>query len=504
MRTKGFSLAELFLWVAMCAVLLAWVMPWYRDLSSIQDLFMPQALAISADGSTAAAADFDGRVRLWDVNGRSTLKTIKASCLMEGIALSSDGRLLAMLQQSSAAGSHDIEVWDVRSGEKIDSFPADRHSSFAFSPREPRLASVAGKRVELRSYGNDAVAVQKQLASGVKAPAAPIFTSDGRRLVVGSRDRVECFDAGDLGRKSAVKTPVGFFFSLSLSPDGRRLLAKGVSTDQDHRVLALFKLYDAATGEAKAALERKWGLFLEGGFNASAGYLPDGRILLAASGQLQVFDPETLAVLDEPLHAAEPIECVATPPSGTIFLAGGRYSIDLWDAQTMSPVWTLWNSPISVSHIKQKIWHGLLLLPMVGVFTYLLRWVRSRNHRCKVCGERFLPQFIEDWRLGCASCRATGRISEQEIARFERNQRYTRRGMIFCVAIIPIAFAGFGVFCWLKEIPAEVVRLLSPILVMKATMVVIPWFTLLFQPPSAKSVASRKLHAAPSPSATDL
>lgn len=499
MRTKGFSLAELFLWVAMCAALLAWAMPWYRDWTDIQELFMPQALTLSADGSTAAAADLDGAVRLWDVKRRSTLKPIQANSLMDGIALSGDGRLLAILQQSVSNGGHGIEVWDVRSGEKIDSFPADRHSAFAFSPRELRLASVAGKQVELRSYKEDARAVQKQTLSGVQPPASPVFTADGRRLIVASRDRVEGFDADNLVRKSAVKIPLGAFANLTLSPDGRSLLSKGFSTNEVHRVLDVLKLYDTVTGEAKADIEREWGGIEEGALHASAGYLPDGRILFAANGQLQVLDSETLAVRNGPVPAAEPIEHVAKPSSGTTFLAGGRYSIDLWDAQTMSPIWTLWNSPLAVSHIKQKIWHGLLLLPLIGVFTYLLRWVRSRNHRCKGCGERFVPQFIEDWRLGCANCRATGRISEQQIARFERNQRYMRRGMICYVALIAAAFAGLGAFCWFKEPPAVVLRLLVPILVMKAMLLAMPWFAFLFDPPSAKSTASGKSLAEPSP-----
>lgn len=502
MRAKAFSLAELFLWVAMCAALLAWLMPWYRDWTGIQELFVPQVLALSADGSTAAAADLGGAVRLWDVKSRSPLKTIQAPSLMEGIALSADGRWLAFLRQSVGDGSYGIEVWDVRSSEKVDSFPADRHSSFAFSPREPRLASVSGKHVELRSYGKHARPVRKQSLAGVQPPAAPIFSSNGRRLVVGGRDRIACFDAHDLSRKSAAKVSLDAFVSQSLSPDGRRLLTKGFSSDQDRRVLAAFKLYDAATGEVKATREQKWGALLDGGFDASAAYLPDGRILLAASSRLQVLDCETLAAQGAPLEAAEPIEYLAAPSSGATFLAGGRYSIDLWDADAMSPVCTLWNSPMSLSSIKQKIWRGLLILPLVGAFTYLLRRVRGRNHRCKVCGERFLPRFIEDWRLGCASCRETGRVGEQEIARFKRDQRNARRAMIFYFAFVVVAFCGIGVFCWLKELPADLVRLLTAILVMKITMLIILPLVFVFDPRSAKTAAARKPHADPSPTAT--
>jgi WD40 repeat protein len=504
MRIKGFSLAELFLWVAICAALLAWLMPWYRDWTDIQDLFMPQAVALSADGSTAAAADLDGIVRLWDVKARSTLKPIQAKYLMEAIALSSDGRLLAILQQSVNNGRQGIEVWDVRSGERIDSFPVDRHSALAYSPREPRLASFSDKQVELRSYNDDARAVQKQTLTGVQPPAAPVFTADGRRLVVASRDRVECFEACNLVRKSVVKIPLKTFVHLAPSPDGRRLLAKGFSTNAVHRVLDVIAVYDAETGEAKADFEQEWGGIEEGALHASVGYLPDGRILFAANGRLQVLDPETLAARGEPLNAAEPIEHVATPSSGTTFLAGGRYSLDLWDARTMSAVWTLWNSPISVNHIKQKIWHGLTLLPLVGVFTYLLRWVRSRNHCCKVCGKQFIPQFVEDWRLGCAGCRATGRISEQQIGRYERNQRYIRRGMICYVAFVAVAFGGLGAFCWSKGLPEVVLRFLGPILVMKATMFAMPWIAFLFDPPSVKSAGSRKPHAEPSPTVASL
>lgn len=493
MRKRRFNLAELFIWVALCGVLLAWLAPTFRELAGRRDFFGVEAIAISADGSTAAAASYNGRVRVWDLSRRTPLRPIQTKASgIERIALSSGGSLLAIALPSAtgAVRGDAIEIWDLRSGERIDSFPVGWRAPFCFSPRRPLLAAIVDDRAEVRSYEDGSDPVPIQIESDIQRPAALAFSVDGRSLAIGGGDSIEFFRSGDLAREASIDVPIGWRRDLSISPEGRQLLSAHASMDDDRRWFASLNAYNASTGDLEGTLDQE--VTYSG---VSAAYLPDGRILFAASDQLHVLDPRTRAILGEPLDSDERIRCIAAPSTGTVFLAGGRESIALWDAKSLSPIATLWNSSTSVNSSKQKIWRALILLPMVCLCIHFLQQARRRNHLCPICSVRFTPQTAEDWSLGCPSCHAAGRIDAQKIAQFERIHRIVRYSPAFSTAMYMILFAGVGLVCWLKSIPIQLYSPLGATLILMAVMPVCAWFSFFLQPKYARRAAPDKARA---------
>ncbi|MGH8933965.1 MAG: WD40 repeat domain-containing protein [Egibacteraceae bacterium] len=104
------------------------------DLSSFNEV------AFSPDGRTIGSGDFDGTVRLWDVQSRQHIRTLTGHTdSVQTIVFSPDGTMIA-----SAGGDRTIRLWDRRTGEPIG--PAftghtDWIERIAFSPDGKMIAS---------------------------------------------------------------------------------------------------------------------------------------------------------------------------------------------------------------------------------------------------------------------------------------------------------------------------------------------------------------------------
>ncbi|MDR3623117.1 MAG: hypothetical protein P4L85_27440, partial [Paludisphaera borealis] len=234
--------------------------------------------ALSLDGRTLATArhrvdlDEDTRVRLWDVADGRLIKTLDDGELVDMLACSPDGRILAGARGRLAA-------WDVGSGGVLgwSKAAAQCVAPLAFAPDGSALAVQAiGGKLNLLDLADGRV----RGAFNYLQADALAFSPDGRRLAVADDERVTVWDLGSLrpicrfeghARPPAIEhvrqmkdhirmlargtglnlptTIANTVWSVVFSPDGR--LAASCDVDGAARV------WDAATGREQIRFDHR-------------------------------------------------------------------------------------------------------------------------------------------------------------------------------------------------------------------------------------------------------
>ena len=193
-----------------------------------------EALAFFPDGRRLATGGIAGRVTLWDVHARKVLRTLRFPDPVWWVAVSPDGRRLAVQERRRR--------------------------------QPPVTRRGAGRRLESRAllpHGHD-----RQGRGGL------FFSPDGRRLAVPGccepGSPIEVWDARSGKRELSVAVD-GYAANLAFSPDGRVLAA---GTNGGKAVLL-----DAQDGE-------RIGPPIEVGKHEidPVSFSPDGRLLAASSG----------------------------------------------------------------------------------------------------------------------------------------------------------------------------------------------------------------------------
>ena len=70
-------------------------------------------MVFSPDGLTLAAGHYDGVIRLWDLRSGSLLLTMQTDEVIESLAFSPDGRMLA---SGGSYANHNVRLWDAQTG----------------------------------------------------------------------------------------------------------------------------------------------------------------------------------------------------------------------------------------------------------------------------------------------------------------------------------------------------------------------------------------------------
>jgi WD40 repeat protein len=286
------------------------------------------SIAFTPDGQTLVSGSVDGTVRLWSAAGRQTLgqplngagsafvalsrdgtllaaggsgpaadvwqlgKTPKelftaaADSSVTAIAISPDGRTLAVEDAGYAGAGATIQLWDLRSHAAIGaplpapgtiaalSCPA---GSIAFSPDGKLLVAADGTGSAWFWDVPHHRFLGKPLQTGLSDEFAVAFSPDGTKLAyAGSDEVVRMWDV-------ALHRPVGvplagfpsFIDALAFSPDGKMVAAGGGD--------GTAMLWDTATGE-------QLGLPLTGPteYVTSVAFSPDGQQLAAGSADTTV------------------------------------------------------------------------------------------------------------------------------------------------------------------------------------------------------------------------
>jgi RNA polymerase sigma factor (sigma-70 family) len=260
-------------------------------------------LAMSPAGGVMASAQ-NNNVQVWDLaTGKPRFRRNTPGF---AVAISRDGSVLATGGRTRA-GADPVELWDVRTGDKLRSLSADMYQVFrlAFSPDGKVLAAAA--------CGN----------SGFSPP------KDSRSEVV------RLWEVGT-GRLYELEGHTGGATSLAFSPDGKILATGGHD--------GIFLLWDTATRKrlhqtktvAEASPHRKGKGVKLGGILALA-FAPDGKTLASANfdGTVRLFEAATgkqIRVLRG--HTLGVADVAFSPDGKTLASAGDDQTVRLWDTAT--------------------------------------------------------------------------------------------------------------------------------------------------------------------------
>ncbi|MDE0019807.1 MAG: T9SS type A sorting domain-containing protein [Candidatus Poribacteria bacterium] len=151
-------------------------------------------LSFSRDGSVLAAAGGGGSVHLWDVEKREVLRTVKGIGSVHALALSPDGRSIAV------GGEDSVRVWSAENGALRGKMVGHEGAvrTVAYSPDGRHIAS-AGDDGTVRVWSAETFALTKTLRGHVGYVNSVAFSPDSRSLVSGGKDgRVLLWGVEDL------------------------------------------------------------------------------------------------------------------------------------------------------------------------------------------------------------------------------------------------------------------------------------------------------------------
>ncbi len=190
------------------------------------------ALAFFPDGRTLATGGINGHVTLWDTQTRSVLRTLIFRHPVWWVAVSPNGKLLAVQTQARSSPDSRVQVRDIASGQILYTrvVPHGKGGLY-FSPGGRELAALgcceSGSSIEVW----DAHSGVELFSPHVDGHATSIaFSPDGRLLGAGTEDgkAVLWNAASGMQLGSPLQVANGAIDPISFSPDGRLLAASSL------------------------------------------------------------------------------------------------------------------------------------------------------------------------------------------------------------------------------------------------------------------------------------
>lgn len=300
------------------------------ELPELWVFHMEQPVAISPDSRILAVGTKQKAIHLYDLKSGDPLRQLQGHTgVVNGVAFSPDGMLLASSQRDSTGGS--VRLWHVATGKPA--YDLEDYNTavetLAFSPNG-RILATGAQNGGVRLWG---VATGKPIhrAGGHQRTIfSAALSADGRLVATGSGDRTLRLWDARTGKESwqTEKGADDWINAVAISPDGKRLAAGG----------GAIWLFDIANHEKALELRQ---LEHSVAFNSLA-FFPEGNKLISAGRRdktCRVWDVATGKQLQQFALSEEP-RAVAVSPDGRIVGSAecSRYAattvIRLWSTET--------------------------------------------------------------------------------------------------------------------------------------------------------------------------
>ncbi len=282
-----------------------------------------KSVAFSPDGKFVITGDYDGNVNLWNVRecGSEPVKTFRTNLHeVDSLVVSPDGKVLA-------AGLMGIELWDFAASTLMTTMTSSTYDlvdGLAFSPDGRLLASSQGEALWIWE-----IETQKPIETlemGGRASGLA-FSPDGQRLAssysYGYITMVALWDTQDWTEVQQLEMPTGSHPSVAFSPDGKWLAASG-----DHQ-LRIWSTSDFNL-QYESPYERPYGL--------SIAFSPDSTLLASSSaGTVRLVDVNSWTQVHL-LNVSGQVNAVAFSPDGAWLAAGCQGDSD-YDGANQLQLW---------------------------------------------------------------------------------------------------------------------------------------------------------------------
>jgi WD40 repeat protein len=306
------------------------------------------AIAIAPDGATAAVAAADGTVRLIrHLDGTPSISTIAAHDEVNEVAFSADGTRLVTAGQDGR-----LRWWSVTDAGLIAAGTiapaAGPIYAAAFAPDGRAIACGGADRVvRLVRLDEPDLAIELfrfEEPPGRSPDVESLVFTDAATVAAACGDMIALIDADTGSVVRECERPFdghhnAVLGSLSVSPDGRRLVACGTDT-QAH-------VWDLATGRIMVSLPSH-PAWVQGCCFVGAG---DRVATACRDGGIRVFDAASGAILARLLGHAGRVWAVAAEPTGSLLSCGADGTVRRWDPTDDFPTAALRPIPIAGQEI---------------------------------------------------------------------------------------------------------------------------------------------------------
>ncbi|MDB5314081.1 MAG: High-affnity carbon uptake protein Hat/HatR [Gemmataceae bacterium] len=291
------------------------------------------AVALTADGRTLAAGGQDGSFRLWDADSAVLRRTIPAHPGgVTALVFAATGQLV------SAGADERVRVWDLASGQAVRTLTyTTADLRLALSP-DGRLLAVGGPGLSaVTLWDLDTLAPVRHLGSRSGGATAVAFNPAGTGLVTGHPDGGVRVWAADSGREliGGVVGP-GQVDGLAFTPDGRTVAAVVNGVVDDGPAGTARPVHDVIfldTGTAATADRQP---LVHPGPVTAVAFTRAGVLTAGQNGHLYLWDPA-----GRPVRAVRgyngAVRAVAPTPDGSAVFSAGDHTAKRWAFPPLRP-----------------------------------------------------------------------------------------------------------------------------------------------------------------------
>jgi len=187
-------------------------------------------VAFLRDGRRAVSASWDTTIRIWDIQTGRELRRFSAGDKMRSMALSGDGKRLAVGHFVTESQPSTLRLWDLDKGQEMRSFIGHTQAivSVAFSPDQKSLLTASWDKT-VRLWNLTSGKEERCFRHQGRACWAD-FTPDGCHVVSSGNDMDPVIRVWDLQSAKQIRgsetCPSGML-CLTVLPDGRHCISAG-------------------------------------------------------------------------------------------------------------------------------------------------------------------------------------------------------------------------------------------------------------------------------------